>query len=401
MWTHEHVGLEKSDDRLVKATVMAELCPWNERRLPREMYVKFFVVHFIVIGAYSHLRHLRRERYNLHAYILIIACPLAGLSLFVVPLVVLLIQAMLTRCDRAVLLKSMEILIGRIPSDTTLRSFAINDALAPLDALITKYFPANLDASTQALDDDRKALRKSLIVFFAGFDQDDKVNQENMERVLEAAFKLMYPALLDSHPDPGENGNLARDALAASKGLSFDTSANAEARSDASIAFRDFTMELITMTRDFEHDIAFHYAIDSLLDGAPLDTDIQLEAVGNRTTFPHEVGALLNRFDQDTSADTEAISDTPIKPFKINWKIARRTIVPLALLSQSITSIWLFFRRVNRGSDALYDHRILQLALLALSVSIMTIVQITLRPQYPLQHKSKRSEDRLGLLAAA
>ena len=33
--------------------------------------------------------------------------------------------------------------------------------------------------------------------------------------------------------------------------------------------------------------------------------------------------------------------------------------------------------------DALYDHRILQLAILGLSVSVMSILHITLRPQYP------------------
>ena len=65
------------------------------------------------------------------------------------------------------------------------------------------------------------------------------------------------------------------------------------------------------------------------------------------------------------------------------WKTARRLLLPLALLSQSIASIWLFHRRVQRNAAVLYDHRILQLAVLGLSTAFLWIVQETFRPVCP------------------
>ena len=47
-----------------------EACPYDQRRLPRELYVKLFVVHFTVLGVYAHLLHLRRERGRLLFYII-------------------------------------------------------------------------------------------------------------------------------------------------------------------------------------------------------------------------------------------------------------------------------------------------------------------------------------------
>ena len=50
-------------------------CPWDSRRLPREMYVKLFVVHSVAIGAFGQLQHLRRERRGPFIYLLMIMCP--------------------------------------------------------------------------------------------------------------------------------------------------------------------------------------------------------------------------------------------------------------------------------------------------------------------------------------
>ena len=60
-----------------------ERCPWDERRLPREMYVKLFVVHFTIIGAYAHLLHLLREPRRIFSFVLMLACPIAGVALIV------------------------------------------------------------------------------------------------------------------------------------------------------------------------------------------------------------------------------------------------------------------------------------------------------------------------------
>ena len=64
----------------------------------------------------------------------------------------------------------------------------------------------------------------------------------------------------------------------------------------------------------------------------------------------------------NTNTDARPVNVRFQRPFKISKEVARSIIVPLALLSQSIISIWLFIRRANRCSDAIYDHRILQLA---------------------------------------
>ncbi len=94
-----------------------ELCPWSERRLPREMYIKLFVVHFTVIGSYAHLMHLRRERRYIFSLLLILACPIAGMALLVSPLTALLVQMIICRGDRTILNQSIGILIGRAVKD--------------------------------------------------------------------------------------------------------------------------------------------------------------------------------------------------------------------------------------------------------------------------------------------
>ena len=179
-------------------SIERELCRWSERRLPREMYIKLFIVHFTVIGAYAHLMHLRREPRYVFSLLLMLACPIAGVVLLVWPLIALLVQIIICRSDRTFLNQSIGILIGRVVKDE--------------------------------------------------------------------------------------------------------------------------------------------------------DTDIQEAAIH----WPPE----------------------------ISLKLIRRVIPQLALLAQCTTSIWLFSRRVQHGSDALYDHRIFQLAILGLSTSTMSILHIILRPQY-------------------
>ena len=175
-----------------------ELCPWDERRLPREMYVKLFVVHFTVLGAYAHLMHLRREPRYIFSFLLMIACPIAGVALVVVPFIALVIQTIICRGDRAILNQSFGILVGQV--------------------------------------------------------------------------------LRDEDTD--------------------------------------------------EHGATIHW------------------------------------------------------PPELSLKLVRSVVLQLALLAQCITSIWLFARRVKHGSDALYDHRIFQLAVLGCSASIMSILHLILRPQY-------------------
>ncbi len=176
-----------------------ELCPWDERRLPREMYVKLFVVHFTVIGSYAHLMHLRRDPRIIYSYLLMIACPIAGVALLVLPMIILPIQLFICRGNRKLLKQSAGIFIGRV--------------MAP------------------------------------------------------------------------------------------------------------------------EHN-AVHAAT---VNGPP----------------------------------------------ELSSKFIRRIVVQLALLAQCIISIWLFARRAHHGSVALYDYRILQLAILGLSTSTMSVIHIILRPQYP------------------
>ena len=192
------------------------LCPWDERRLPREMYVKLFVVHFTVIGSYAHLMHLRREPRYFGSYLLMIACPIAGVALLVSPVIILSIQLLVCRGDRNLLKQSAGILIGRV------------------------------------MDPERNAIHAATV-----------------------------------HGPP------------------------------------EFSSKLI-----------------------------------------------------------------------------RGIVVQLALLAQCIISIWLFARRAHHGSVALYDYRILQLSILGLSTSTMSIVHIFLRPQYPSKQVLNDYPVEVGWLAA-
>lgn len=108
---YENVRMDPSDIALNQPI----LCPWDSRRLPREMYTKLFVVHFVVIGAYGHLQHLRRERRGLFIYLLMIICPLAGAALVLLPLIALVAQTIIYRGDREILKNSLAVLIGALP----------------------------------------------------------------------------------------------------------------------------------------------------------------------------------------------------------------------------------------------------------------------------------------------
>ena len=193
-----------------------ELCPWDERRLPREMYVKLFVVHFRVIGAYAHLMHLRREPRSVLSYLLMIACPIAGIALLVLPVIILSIQLLICRGNRKLLKQSAGMLIGRV------------------------------------MDPDHNAVHAATV-----------------------------------------NG-----------------------------------------------------------------------------------------------------------PPEISSKFIRRIVVQLALLAQCIISIWLFARRAHHGSVALYDYRILQMAILGLSTSTMSIIHMFSRPQYPSKLVLDDYPDEISWLAA-
>ena len=60
-----------------------------------------------------------------------------------------------------------------------------------------------------------------------------------------------------------------------------------------------------------------------------------------------------------------------------------RFIMSLAILSQCITSLWLFSGRVTRSTDALYDHRIFGLAVLDLVAACAVMLHDALQPRCP------------------
>ena len=105
-----------------------ELCPWDGRRLPREMYVKLVVVHITVIGAYAHLLHLRRERRTILHYIFVLACPLSvGLFCVVPPLVAIPVQAFRYQNEPEKLRNLVGLLIGSLPRNDDCRNLIDED----------------------------------------------------------------------------------------------------------------------------------------------------------------------------------------------------------------------------------------------------------------------------------
>ena len=80
---------------------------------------------------------------------------------------------------------------------------------------------------------------------------------------------------------------------------------------------------------------------------------------GNSNDLKQSVGMLLGRLVPEHEAD----GAVPVEPV-IQWprpssRLLGQLLVQFALLSQSVTLIWLFARLIQHGSDALYDYQIL------------------------------------------
>ena len=113
---------------------------------------------------------------------------------------------------------------------------------------------------------------------------------------------------------------------------------------------------------------------------------------------PNAEGQLDNFLDE--APRTEAQDDSHYEESsRLSLTILGRILFHLEVLSQRITSLYLFARRAQRGSDALYDHRILQLALLGLSVSAMSVIQLILKPRYPYPDRGQEHATRLRWLS--
>ena len=91
---------------------MSELCPFDDRRLPRELYVKLVVVHVTVIAGYAHLLHVRREKKSLFRYFFAVVCPLAAGFSLVAPVLVLAVQLFVYWRRPALFEESVAILLG-------------------------------------------------------------------------------------------------------------------------------------------------------------------------------------------------------------------------------------------------------------------------------------------------
>ncbi len=106
---------------------------------------------------------------------------------------------------------------------------------------------------------------------------------------------------------------------------------------------------------------------------------------GDRAKLKMSIGILLGRLRDESESDDNEDPKYFDWPPKITNKLIRDLLVQAAVLAQCITSIWLFSRRYRHGSDALYDHRILQLAILGMCSSAMSIVHMLLRPLFPFR----------------
>ena len=91
-----------------------ELCPWTERRLPLELKVKLLIIHITVFISYSHLLHLRAEKRSVMHFVFLVAAPIYGVNLAILPIVALCIQAILCRFDRERMAQTIGVLIGEL-----------------------------------------------------------------------------------------------------------------------------------------------------------------------------------------------------------------------------------------------------------------------------------------------
>ena len=104
-----------SDEGAPTGSTEPDLCPYKERRLPRELYTKLFIVHFTVIASYAHLAHLRNEPRGLLSYLCVLVCPLAGATVIAVQLLSLAVQCIICRDHHQAIVQSIAIVIGRLP----------------------------------------------------------------------------------------------------------------------------------------------------------------------------------------------------------------------------------------------------------------------------------------------
>ena len=112
----EPSGVPQTSNIPIAPAADVELCPWNDRRLPREMMVKLVVIHISVFASYSHLLHLRREKRNLLHFLFLVGYPVFGVGLVIWPLLGLALQVILSPRDKEKLLGTIGVLIGRLSS---------------------------------------------------------------------------------------------------------------------------------------------------------------------------------------------------------------------------------------------------------------------------------------------
>ncbi|KAG8526593.1 uncharacterized protein KY384_008794 [Bacidia gigantensis] len=311
-------------------------------------------------------------------YVFLIAAPLAGLSMILMPLLVILIQLIVTRGDGVAIRKSMGILLGRLPLDKSVEFCAKQKARAYAEDLRRR-------CSEEPKYDDYKAAivasqgeyREATADFVEnlprGVDVETFTESPDVKR-FQGAFekmifnKLMLTALDDSVSEATENE---------------DNTVSSETQGDEPTT----TTDLSPLIREKK---AAPFTAPVPLNGLPEPVKTQArELREKRRELQKWIDAELARFPLNADEEAEALEDISPKPFALTSQLVRSVIIQLALLSQSATSIWLFFRRVSHGSDALYDHRLLQLSILGACVSLMNIVSIVIQPHYPLQDNNE------------
>ena len=114
----------------------------------------------------------------------------------------------------------------------------------------------------------------------------------------------------------------------------------------------------------------------------------------DRQAFERSVAILVGRLPRDgadrPSAQEPSCIQWPPKPL---GKKIRRLVVPITFFARCATSVFLLVRGWEHGSVALYDHRILQLAVLGLDVAVMYVVHIVLEPQHPFSLSDPYDDD--------
>ena len=121
------------------------------------------------------------------------------------------------------------------------------------------------------------------------------------------------------------------------------------------------------------------------LNGAFINLGLPLTAAFSFTVYSRRDRPMICKtcrilFGRVPLAGTESSSKSSGEErHSVKWQLC----VQLALLSQSATSVYLFCRRVSRGADVLYDHRIFQLSTLGICVVLMSIIDIVFRPTVP------------------